>query len=187
MNNGIHEKSVVKSVDVTSYYEVITVNNVCKECGMDADDTQIPALFSCLGYSAPQDGRVGIVLGFTVDNEAIELYEAVTGKSVSYGVFAIAESKVGKNDIFDENGDALAGAITTDLASYGFASFDLKILGFADNQKDLELAMGAYLALTSSEGTEYTYLQSGEVATDEKYAFTTYNLALNKSKEEEVA
>jgi hypothetical protein len=147
---------------------------------MAADDTQISPLFSCLGYSAPKDGRVGIVVSFTVDNDAIAEYEAVSGKSISYGVFAVAQSKLGDKDVFDTNGNLVSGAISAEITEYDFASFDLKILGFTDAQKDYKLAMGAYVIATKEGATEYAYLQANEPQSGESYEFTTYNIALNK-------
>ena len=47
-----------------------------------------------------------------------------------------------------------------DITSYEFALFELKIVGFTDEYKDIKLAMGAYVAVTDGEKTEYSYITS---------------------------
>ncbi|MBQ3589908.1 MAG: leucine-rich repeat protein, partial [Clostridia bacterium] len=133
---------------------------------------EAPALFTCLGYSAPMSGDAGIAIGFTINNEAVAEYEA-TGKSITIGVYAVAQQKLGENDIFDENGNATVGVINADLTSYVFDAFEIKIVGFAENQKDIKLSMGAYV---TEDGKTYSYLQSdkaGELVGS--YYAVTYN------------
>ena len=172
-NNGVHETIVIDSVDVISYMQPITVNNKCAICNYNTDESTISPLFTCLGYSAPEDGRGGIAIGFTVNNEAIAEYEEATGKSITFGVYAVAQQKLGSNDIFDENGNATAGVINADLTSYVFDAFEIKIVGFADTQKDIKLSLGAYV---TEDGKTYSYLQSdkaGELVGS--YYAVTYN------------
>ena len=61
------------------------------------------------------------------------------------------------------------------ITNYEFAAFELKIVGFTDTQKDTKLAMGAYVAITDGETTEYSYMQGGEPNENEKYCFVSYN------------
>ncbi|MBQ8146525.1 MAG: leucine-rich repeat domain-containing protein, partial [Clostridia bacterium] len=112
------------------------------------------ALFNCSGYSAPEYGADGIAIGFTVNNAAIAEYEA-TGKTLKYGVFAVLKDKLGTNDVFGGNGEAADGVISAEITNYSFVAFDLKVIGFTDTQKDTKLAMGAYVAVTNGETTEY--------------------------------
>ena len=136
---------------------------------------ELPALFTCLGYSAPEDGRGGIAIGFTVNNVAIAEYEEATGKTLKYGVFAVLKDRLGENDIFDENGNVADGVINADLSNQKFDAIQIKVFGFTDNQKDTKLAMGAYVAVTDGETTEYSYMQGGEPLENEKYCFVSYN------------
>ena len=133
----------------------------------------VPALFTCLGYSAPMSGDAGIAIGFTINNEAIAEYEEITGKSITFGVYAVAQQRLGENDIFDENGNATAGVINADLTSYSVDAFEIKIVGFADTQKDIKLSLGAYV---TEDGKTYSYMQSdkaGELVGS--YYAVTYN------------
>jgi len=146
----------------------------CVKCSAYVTEDILP-LFTCLGYSAPEDGRGGIAIGFTVNNEAIAEYEEITGKTLKYGVFAVLQSRLGNNDVFSEDGTVADGVINAEITNYEFVAFELKIVGFTDTQKDAKLAIGAYVAVTDGETTEYSYLQSGTPNENEKYCFVSYN------------
>ena len=196
-NNGVHSTSQVnpcvvecsickdKIVNHISDYEALSIEYAssfmangkktgnCKNAGCTFTCEEIlEPLFTCLGYSAPMSGDAGIAIGFTINNEAVEEYRA-TGKSITFGVYAVAQQRLGENDIFDENGNATAGAINADLTSYVFDAFEIKIVGFAENQKDIKLSLGAYV---TEDGKTYSYLQSdkaGELVGN--YYAVTYN------------
>ena len=145
----------------------------CYKCN-EAETSELSPLFTCLGYSASEYGIGGIAIGYTVNDEAIANYEDATGKTLNYGVFAVTQEKLGDNDIFGSDGTVAKGVITADVSSHGFAAFELKITGFADDQKDLLLAMGAYVIEADDESTEYSYLQDGTPNENEKYCFVSY-------------
>ena len=146
----------------------------CSRCSYGTTVVLDP-LFICLGYSAPETGRLAISLGFKVNNAAIAEYKEITGADVKYGVFAASFDKLGNGDIF-ENGVANANAICAEIKATEFAVFDLKITGFTDAQKDAPLALGAYVSVTKDEATEYSYMQDetkGERVGN--YIFASYN------------
>ena len=174
-NGGIHG-SVVSNAIVTTYLEDIILASNCSICGMTLEDSKIPALFECRGYSAPEYGAVGIVVGYSINDTSLSEYERVTKKTLNYGVFAVALEKLGENDIFSSDGEAASGVIFAEITSYDFAAFELKIAGFTDAQKDKDLVMGAYVAVTDENGTAYSYMQvetKGEF--NGKYYFVSYN------------
>ena len=176
-NDGTHdlENATVVNITYTDFDKAGIKTLKCAKCGAEDITDEAPALFTCLGYSAPEDGRGGIAIGFTVNNVAIAEYEEATGKTLKYGVFAVLQSRLGDNDIFAEDGTVAEGAINADITSYEFALFELKIVGFTDEYKDIKLAMGAYVAVTDGETTEYSYMQGGEPNENEKYCFVSYN------------
>ena len=157
----------------------------CERCEDVNSTEKAPALFTCLGYSTPEDGRGGIAIGYTVNNVAIAEYEEATGKTLKYGVFAVMKDKLGTNDVFAEDGKVANGVINAEISNHGFVAFELKIIGFTDEYKDLKLAMGAYVAVTDGETTEYSYMQSGEPNENEKYCFVSYNDIVGKSSTDE--
>ena len=178
---GVAEKNPVHNEDVTISY-ANGYNNVgskitgCTNEGCKHNVTnEVKALFVCLGYSAPEDGRGGIAIGFTVNNEAIAEYEEIAGKTLKYGVFVVLKDRLGDNDVFSKDGTVSDGVINAEITNYEFVAFDLKIVGFADKHKDIKLAMGAYVSVTDGETTEYSYLQSGTPNENEKYCFVSYN------------
>ena len=162
-----------------SYLEEGSYKYQCTRCD-DIKATKADALFTCLGYSAPEDGRGGIAIGFTVNNVAIAEYEEITGKTLKYGVFAVLKDRLGDNDVFSVDGTVAEGVIDVEITKYEFAVFEIKIVGFTDEQKDTKLAMGAYVAVTDGETTEYSYMQSGTPNENEKYCFVSYNDIIGK-------
>ena len=90
-------------------------------------------------------------------------------------MFAVLQSRLGDNDVFSKDGTAADGVINAEITNYEFVAFELKIVGFTDEQKDTKLAMGAYVAVTDGETTEYSYMQSGASNENEKYCFVSYN------------
>lgn len=152
----------------------------CSNAGCTHKTTvQVNPLFVCLGYSSPENGRDGIVIGYTVNEDAINAYEANTGKVIEYGVFAVLKDNLGTNDIFNDDGTSPNGVVTVGIKKNEYASFEFKILGFNDDQKDIELAMGAYVKVANEDETEYSYMQSGIPDEGEKYSFISYNEIAN--------
>ena len=159
------------------YNEKGTYVYECSACHeiLEEEAPTLSPLFTCLGYSAPESGKGGIAIGYTVNNEVVAEYVKATGKTLKYGVFAVSQKKLGNNDVFGKDGTVANGVINADLSNQKFSAFELKITGFTDDNKDTKLAMGAYVAVTDGEGTEYSYLQSGTPNEGEKYYFASYN------------
>ena len=171
-----HAHSIFEGIVYTSYLEDGYYSYKCERCDDINNDKVAKALFTCLGYSAPEDGRGGIAIGYTVNNEAIAEYEEITGKTLKYGVFAVLQDRLGENDVFAEDGTVADGVINAEITNYDFVAFELKIVGFTTEiHKNAKLAMGAYVAVTDGEATEYSYMQGGEPNENEKYNFVSYN------------
>ena len=180
-NGGKHDLDISTLViSYTDFTKAGCKTQRCTKCNIDVVIEEAPALFTCLGYSAPEDGRGGIAIGFTVNNVAIAEYEEATGKTVSYGIFAALKDRLNGSDVF-ENGEANECAIVVDMTTYATAAFEIKIVGFeTDAQKDAKIAMGAYVAVTDGETTEYSYMQGGEPNENEKYCFVSFNDIIGK-------
>ena len=115
-------------------------------------------------------------MAFKVDKSAVAAYQLAVGKTIEYGVFTVLKSTVGTGEIFDEKGEAIGGAIFKDLTIYELAVFELKIVGFGMENKDIELAMGAYVATSDEEKTEYSYIQKEEAAEGYSYSFVSLGM-----------
>ena len=164
----------------TSFTEKMTINKMCIHCKNVNILKTIDAMFTCLGYSAQENGKGGITIGYTVNNEAITEYKAITGKALTYGVFAVSKDRLGDNDIFGSDGTVAEGVINAEIKNYDFVVFSIKLVGFTDAQKNVKLAMGAYVEVTDGEATEYSYMQSGTPSENEKYCFVSYNDIVGK-------
>ena len=183
--NGVHAQSVVDNINVISYSDVITVSYSCSLCNKKLDAQEIAPLFTCLGYSSPENGRGQIAIGYTVNTEAIKEYTRISGKTLRYGMFAILKDKLGDGDIFANDGTVAEGAINAEISIYDYVAVEFKIMGFTDAHKDIEIAMGAYVITTDGETTEYSYIQRGTPSAGAKYSFISYGAILANGAEEE--
>ena len=155
----------------TGTYTVACTNDGCEH----ETKEEAPSLFICLGYSAPQYNDGGIVLGFTVNNEAVNEYKKITGKSLKYGVFAASQEKLKDGDIF-ENGIANENVICAEIKTTEFSAFEIKVIGITDDKKDVLLALGAYVELSDGVTTEYSYMQVADKGEKTgNYYFVSYN------------
>ena len=179
--NGVAEENPIHNIGTTITYVSFDTAGIkkigCTNAGCSYGTTEeASALFTCLGYSASENGDGGIAVGYTVNKTAINTYEEIANVSLNYGVFAISQEKLGTGDVFDENGAVAANAISFDVTDYEYSAFVLKIVGFTDAQKDVKLAIGAYVAVNDGEKTTYSYMQDdkkGEKIGD--YYFASYN------------
>ena len=183
-NSPNHEHEII-SFNYESYEEQGEMVVKCKTCNV-IDTFSTPALFTCLGYSAPEDGKNGITIGYTVNNEAIKDFEKATGKIINYGVFAVLKDRLGEQSIFSDDGTVADGVKNADITSYGVSNFELKIIGFTDQYKDIKIVMGAYVATKIGETTEYAYIQGAPANENEKYHFASYNDVIDLIPDETV-
>ena len=189
-SDGFAHLAEARSVNIEydSYLENGRVYDRCF-CGESFLSSEVAEpLFTSKGFSVPKDDSNGISIGYTVNAGAIAKYTKITEKTVNYGVFASLKQNIQNKDVYGEDGSLQAGVIAADITDSGFDIFNLKIVGFADNQKEAPLAMGAFVKATDKNGAvEYSYLQGGTPNDGEKYFFASYNdaLALVPSDEED--
>ena len=171
--NGVHDNETV--IKYEAFYKEGEKIVGCTKCDQN-EKTTLPALFTCLGTSASEiNGSYGIAVGFKVNFEAIENYTALTGKTVSYGVFAATQEKLGANEIFDENGKMTEGVLGTEIKT-SHSAFEIKITGIPEAQKATKLSLGGYVKTTDGDKVEYSYMQDPEVGTQTgNYRFVSYN------------
>ena len=187
-----HNENVSLDVSIvyTSYLQGGSKVTACtNENCTYSEAVEAPALFTNLGYSVAKYGDTQISVNYKVNEVAIAEYEEIMGVSVNYGVFAVKADKIENNDIFDENGLARTGVIAADITDCGFDLFSLKIVDFTEEQKGIDLAMGAFVGTTLGGTTEYSYMQIAEPNAGAKYFFASYNdvLALLPPDNDEVA
>lgn len=173
-DNPEHNEAVT-IVYNNGYDNVGIILTMCTNEGCPHKKTEeAVAIFSYLGLSASEFDEGGITMGFTVNKDAIADFERISGKTLDYGVFAVSQSKLGENDIFDENGNAANGVISVELTKYEFLVFDLKLVGFNVENEHKKFAMGAYIQVTDGETNEHSFLQEKDPDDGEKYYFASF-------------
>lgn len=140
-----------------------------------------PALFVSLGYSVSEDGNGEVAIGYIVNKEAVKEYKEITKQTVKYGVFIALKDVIGDGFVFKQDGTASNGVLNVPILNNMFSTFELKISGFVDENKDIEFAMGAYV-ITEGEEIKYSYLQDGTPLENEKYYFVSYNGMVKSNK-----
>ena len=178
--NNEHEKEV--SIIYNDFADVGIKRIRCKVCEV-VNTIETPAMFTCLGYSVPENGTGGIAIGFIVNNQAITEYETITGTTLKYGAFAILKDRLGDKNIFADDGTLAEGAIVAEISNHQFAIFELRIVGFENEHKNIKLAMGAFVEVVTTDGvttsSEYSYMQGGVPADGDNYYFVSYNDIVN--------
>lgn len=169
-----HDYSIFGTITYESYDKSGVKTMICSKCG-GVSSEKVEPLLTVYGNSVPEYGDVGMTVGFKVNKEAVLTYEALMDNKVSYGVFAVLKDNIGNSDIFDENGEAQKGVVAADITDCGFDIFNLKIVGFTEEQKLIKLAMGAFVTVKNDETVEYSYVQDGIPQENEKYYFASYN------------
>ena len=160
------------SIVYTSYDATGVKTVACATCNENCT-LEAMAIFKVLGSTSKEFGDSEVAVAYQVNKAAIADYE-LTGKTFKYGVYAVAQEKLGDSDIFGENG-ANINAFTKEITNYKNDAFELRLAGFSDAQKSKKFAMGAYVEVNDGGEKIYSYLQFGDVTEGAKYAFVTYN------------
>lgn len=148
-------------------------------CSHVSEETLAP-LFSSKGYSKDNVNANGIVIDFSINKEAIEEYESLTQKTVTFGLFVALESSLDENNgtvnLKDEN---VAGVVKTEMPRNYFAYMGLKLHGFDNEEKQASpFAIGAYTMIDN----EISFVQLN--STDSNVpVFTTYTEIIANIKE----
>ena len=120
-------------------------------------------LFTFVGYSTPEKSdSYGIVVSFTVNLDAVENYEGLTNKTVSYGFVAAAKDNLGANNPLDTNGNTVTlekGAVVKAEVSRDYCAYDFVLTGMNETQIDTQLVFATYVTVTKDGETSVVYLQ----------------------------
>lgn len=157
-----HTEGTVLNISYNNGYMTKgTKTCICADCSNEYVET-IPtaeALFEFLGYSMPEDGRLEISFGYTVNQKAIAEYELITETKVNYGIVCALADKLNGKAPLDKTLEDVT-VIQAEI-SKEYVSFDFVVSGFKDTQLDMELVMAVYV----SDGDNLVYLYNN-VQTD---------------------
>ncbi|MBQ7761565.1 MAG: leucine-rich repeat protein [Clostridia bacterium] len=169
--------NVVTTMVYTSFDKAGTKTSACQnaQCTHNVQETLAP-LFINKGYSAQEYANGGISVSFVIDRDAIEAYEAFTGNTLKYGLFAVAEEKLGTNEIMNAQGQTADGVASVEFSSRDYDMFSMRIIGFeTDAHKSAQLAIGAYVIEVTADNSSVSYLQASAPATGNTYHFVSFN------------
>ncbi len=173
-----YDESTVREATMVyeSYLTSGLKTTVCPRCGANDGGETTPALFSCLGYSASQFGTGGISVCYVANKDAIAEYERVTGKTVSYGVFAASYDKLGANDAVAADGAFDKCVIGTLISGSINNAFEIKVAGFAnETQMNAKLILAAYVIAKKDGVGVVSYMQPNAPQDGGRYNYITYN------------
>ena len=95
---------------------------------------------------------------------------------LTFGLFAGTEFNLGTNDAVNQNGEKQNNAISVDYTNRMFNIIEIKITGFStDEQKEIKIAMGAYVIEKDDESVTVSYIQGAMADEGQKYNFVTFN------------
>lgn len=179
--NHVDNDSITVSAEFDSYLSDGKKVTAChmEGCLYTKEET-MDALFTSKGFSKDNVNANGIVIAFSVNKEAIEKYEAITQKTVTFGLFVALESTLDDNNgtvnLKDEN---VAGVLKAEMPQNYFAYVGLKLHGFDNEEKQASpFAIGAYTIVND----EISFVQLN--STDAKVpVFTTYAEIIASIKE----
>ncbi len=154
----------------------------CADCEHNEEIEVNPIITSFKGYSVKENGN-GIVVGYTLDKEALKEYERVNGKPLEYGFVLAVKAKIGENAPINADGVAYDGVIKQAITSTSYTGVEFKLSGNVWDKevtvngeaillKDLEIVLTGYIF--GSTGVVYV---SNE-ATSENAATVCYNQLL---------
>ncbi|MBQ7226096.1 MAG: leucine-rich repeat protein [Clostridia bacterium] len=180
-NYGVHNKTETVSY-ANGYNNVGVQATICTNEGCTyAKTVELPSLFTCLGYSMSQGVNGGIVLGFRANSQAIKDYTELTGKAVSYGVFAASYEKLGNDIAVNNDGTTANCVIGADVSTRGNSAFDIKVIGIeTEEQREAKIVIGAYVILGSGEEATVSYIQETKPTGENSYSYITYNSVASK-------
>jgi hypothetical protein len=159
---GHFEGEIIHIEYLNGYLETGLKDCICRVCSEEYTELSPTAdpLFVFLGYSMPEDGRLEIAFGFSINNSMIDLYETLSEKELNYGTVLALENKLnGKAPLDDE---VIASTQKAEI-SRNFAGITLKVSGFTEDLLDVKIVMAIYV--TKDGKTVYLQEEQTELPT----------------------
>ena len=158
----------------TDYLSAMHDKCICDNCNAESVVKTYAPMFKFLGYSAPEkEGVYSFCVGYSINNESIKVFEEKTGKTASYGVVAVVTERVtdGKTPLEMQG---TVPVINAQLTGIKMGSVSLKITGFSEAQKSIQLTMALYVITTKNEESSTVYLQKTQTASPSGYSIAQY-------------
>ncbi len=178
--SGKHTMSGTQTVNVTSYFDTITIGDKCtrKECGNSVVTDTINPLFTYLGYSYTEvaiNGAYSMSQFYGINNENVARYEAEINGEIELGiVVASVDNPVGSE--FEGTSKVLLAPMNALIHNY----FGVKVSGITEEHTASGVVFCAYV----TEGNTVYYLDGGKTDTTVTKKSYTDIKALNGAKAE---
>ena len=164
-NDSTHNMNTVYAY--ANYFVNGTITESCQNAGCiyhttpKVDNETLTPFFNELKYSTKEEGAVfGIYVEYKTNQDAIALYEKLSGKSVKYGVMAIMTSNITGNGPLNTDGLTDANyVVAADVTNNKLALAQLIITGDWAGNADIEITMLGYV----TNGSELHYMGSQTV------------------------
>ena len=157
----------------TDYLSEMYDNCICGNCGATSQVAEYKPMYRFQGYSAPEkNGVYAFCVGYATNKDSIKVFEAKTGKTVSFGVVAVATERMTQGSTPLE----MIGIVPVICAPIEnqYGSVTLKINGFTEAQKALELTMALYVTVTEGEASSTVYVQGTQTTSPSSYSIAQY-------------
>ena len=156
----------------------------CTRCGSTTSQQVIDPLFTCLGFSYFENpSSPSICIGFKINYNGVEQYEALSGAELDFGVVAASQNNLGTgNAPLDENGNPVSlnsgSVIKVSLGEEidsTLGAFTMKII-LTEAHADTALLMSGYIMETKDGANTVYYMQKGNaIVSDNAYDYVSYN------------
>ena len=139
--------------------EMVAVNT-CADCGTELAKQTISPMFETLGYSYNTVTLDGITQHYAVNLESLARYEALTGKTVLFGVVASSEDSLVNGHPIDNSGKPVSDSvIAANFKNTGYEVFDIKVTGIPEKYRDsAKMICSAYVIVDGA----ISYIDNGK-------------------------
>lgn len=155
--------NLVTSISYDSYAQNGVKSVSCVDCGLDAKETQAPAIITFKGYSKSPDGT-SICVGYRMDQTALEEFKSYSQELVTfeYGLVVTLESSVENNQPLVKGDDGVSmvndAVVMVIFGDVAYSKLEIKLTGDFSNHQDTGILMSAYIY----DGEKLVYIQGDE-------------------------
>lgn len=164
------------------YLSDLTVTKGCTRCGLwEPESIFVGTMFEARGYSVPEFGdKLYITAGFTINKEAIQKYEEISGSKLNFGCAIAVKDLLGENNSpLNEKGDAVTlesgNVLCADITSSVNSYMDVMV-NLTDAHLDTLLLITGYITEKSGDSLTVSYMQSGDtLVQNNEFEYVSYN------------
>ena len=157
------EHNLTTSISYDSYVQNGVKSVLCTDCGLDAKETNVPAIMIFKGYSKNPEGT-SICVGYSMNNSALNEYMSYLQEDAifEYGVCVALGSNVAENKplTLGEKGVTVANnmVIKATIDEVAYSKIEVRLNGDFSQNLNTEILMCAYIY----DGSKLVYVQDND-------------------------